>query len=276
MNRIFLGLLACGIGSLSLVNCSVLTQSQVKQVNLFAKATSAYSQYPQRVLEEYAEALETLSADSYTTDVDKNADLLGDNLDKLVAQYNSKFGASLPTGIGALVTKTVATAGNRVIRKKQSEALKKCVTQATPLVAAVVGAIKEPLQTILLAQAIPELKSLLATQSSLVLKTFLSVKRARLSKADTLVGSVERNLLLQNRAYFAYGFDRDVIRMANDIEVMRSQTQQLYETIGSITKAQEAIQKEIGTKKNLQETIAEVKELYSSLNAIRSLYKKIE
>ena len=328
--KIFLSqLIICGLSSLLLANCSVLTKSQVKQVNLFAKATSAYSQYPSKIIDTYAElkynvdlvdigvqnqdkidliaiaqqererkqllltqsqrldlsikimqtyatALEALSADSYSTDVDKNADLLGDNLDKLVTQYNSKFNGSLPTGIGALVTKTVATAGNGIVRKKQADALKQCVAKATPLVTAVVNNIKEPLQTILIQQAIPELNELLAIQSGRVLKTFLSVKRERLSKTDTLAGSVERNLMLQNRAYFASTFDREIIKLANDIEVMRRQTQQLYETIGGITKAQEAIQRETASKKTLRENITEIKDLYSSLNAIRTLYKAVE
>ncbi|MBO0949200.1 hypothetical protein [Fibrella forsythiae] len=89
-----------------------------------------------RIIDKYAQSLQLLTSDRYTSDVSDQVKSLSIGLDSLSSLYNSKIRNTppLPTGIGNVVSQLVARGGRQLIRARQAKELKLFVPRADALI----------------------------------------------------------------------------------------------------------------------------------------------
>ena len=109
------------------------------------------------VLDDYADLLVQLTADTYTNDLQGSAEKLGRSVDRGIDRYNKLRGTKLES-FGALVAAGVRGIGGIYIRHEQAEALKKAVTSADPAIEAMIGEVEGLLALYLSPADLKELK----------------------------------------------------------------------------------------------------------------------
>ena len=168
------------IAVIFLYSCSVLSGSQLKNINTFATAAKNYSDFPGEVvkksqqlhynnevleatalrldtiqlirslqmakaqfekglafskkmdvslqlIQKYASLLKQLSSDSFTDDLGKNTNELAGDLKSAINLYDTLSSAQIPGSVGKGISQIATIAGGRVIKNKQSKALKKFI-----------------------------------------------------------------------------------------------------------------------------------------------------
>lgn len=109
------------------------------------------------VLNDYAALLVTLTADTYTNDLQGSAETLGSSIDSGIARYNDLRKTNLDS-FGALVAAGVRGAGGIYIRHRQAEALKKAVISADPIIDAMISEVEKLLALYLSPDDLKDLK----------------------------------------------------------------------------------------------------------------------
>lgn len=109
------------------------------------------------VLNDYAALLVTLTADSYSNELQGSAEKLGRSVDRGIVRYNEMRGAKLDS-FGSLVAAGVRGIGGLYIRHEQAQALKKAVTSADPAIEAMIGEVEKLLALYLSPDDLKELK----------------------------------------------------------------------------------------------------------------------
>lgn len=109
------------------------------------------------VLNDYAELLVKLTADTYSSDLQGSAEKLGRSVDRGISRYNELRGANLES-FGALVAAGVRGVGGVYIRHEQAEALRMGVTAADPVVATMIGEVEKLLALYLSPADLKDLK----------------------------------------------------------------------------------------------------------------------
>lgn len=162
-----------------LYSCSVLSKSQLENINTFATAAKNYSNFPGKVvkksqqlhynndvleasaipdstqiirsltkakvefekglafskkmdvslklIQKYAALLKQLSSNSFTDDLGKNAKELSGDLNSAISLFNTELSAHIPDNVGKGISQIITIIGDRVIKNKQSKALKKFI-----------------------------------------------------------------------------------------------------------------------------------------------------
>jgi len=100
----------------------------------FLSAQSQRLSQALKILDVYSDLLTTLSSNTFNDSLNKSATALGNNLDKLVRDYNTSFKGNLPA-VGAVAGAAVRGLGGIFIRYKQAQLLKAYVDQADPMIA---------------------------------------------------------------------------------------------------------------------------------------------
>jgi hypothetical protein len=117
-----------------------------------------------KLLGEYAVGLARLSSKGLPEDVRKPSEKLGIGVDTLIACYNRVTGKKVPPGIGLLLTQGTIFVGRSLLRNAQADALREFVQEGDTLVAMVAEELKNGLDSLVLGQWIPALKSDLKTK----------------------------------------------------------------------------------------------------------------
>lgn len=235
------------------------TLDSARSINNQTLEKSAKFDLSLQVIQKYGVLLTTLSADQYTSDLGTTTTALGTNLDTLISQFNTVVGASVPAGLGSDLSKLILLVGQRLTKKKQTEALKEFVLKADPLIQKAIGALNEELDGI-------------GTLLSLEENSFMGDMKSMLAN-DPALGFSQPGISFAkiNVLTFYYGEITDY----RNVEALRKQ---LMAAAKSLAVAHTALVKDVQTKKNLDSIIGEVKQLVTDvqpLGPIASKYIKL-
>lgn len=109
------------------------------------------------ILNDYAELLVKLTADSYTNSLQGSAEKLGRSVDSGIARYNELRGTKLDS-FGALAAAGVRGAAGVYIRHEQAKALKTAITAADPVIETMIGEVEKLLALYLAPDDLKEMK----------------------------------------------------------------------------------------------------------------------
>jgi len=84
------------------------------------------------VLDEYARLLVALTADNFTSDLQDEAQKLGERIDRGIGEYNAAYQKEFKD-FGGIIAAGVRGAGGLYIKRRQTLALREAVTRADPL-----------------------------------------------------------------------------------------------------------------------------------------------
>jgi len=225
-----------------------------------AMAMSAKFDLSLRLLQQYAGLLTKLSSDHYISDLDAPSTSLGENLDNLVATYNSKVKDSLPAGLGANISKVILMVGKVLTRHKQTAALKEFVLAADTLVQVTAG----NLVTVLEKESFmdgdgntwPSLQALLAEEK----KNFMAIYRA------TVFGNTAK-------------IDYPSVKWYYDELLAYDNTEQLRQSVvtaaKSLARAHRELAKNVQEKKDLKGIIETTQKLVTDVQTAGSAFSSL-
>lgn len=211
-----------------------------------------------QVIQQYGALLATLSGD-YTSGLGTTSTGLGVNLDTLVGQFNRVVGAQVPASLGSDLSKLILVVGQRLTKKKQTEALREFVIKADPLIQKATGALSEELDG---------MGTLLALEEN----NFTGDMRSLL-KNDAAPGFDQPGISLTKHTVLSFYYAE-----ITDYRTTEALRKQLIQAARSLATAHAALVKDVQTKKDLDAIIAEVKQLVSDvqpLGPIASKYVKL-
>ena len=221
------------------------------------------------VLNDYAGLLVKLTADTYTNDLQGSAESLGRSVDKGIASYNKLRGTNLES-FGALAAAGVRGAGGVYIRHKQARALKRAVTEADPVVEAMIAEVEKLLAlylspadlkdmklTITAAAAPPEQLDLIRNVAADLRESYKRIADAAGVKQQ--IGAVE---LIVN----GLGAADDTVQLA--LKALRA-----AETFRA---AHRALAQNVTERRWLKSSIDQVKTLVDEVNEANKLRKKLK
>jgi hypothetical protein len=228
------------------------------------------------IIDDYAQKLIHLTADSHSRQLDTAAEGLGGNLDNLIDKYNALVPAhAVPTGIGALFGQVISLGGDMYIRSKQAEAAKMFVTKGDT----VVGSMTITLQEYLAGRDgdFRSLKAMIARERATMRTNYLIY----------LKRDEEKIVLMHNRdtaytgklsAWRAATFDADklYIQLLNNLDADEQLRQQCLEALVCLRKAHRQLLNDLQQKKKLKEVYAELRAYGSSIGQMNAAYKKIK
>jgi hypothetical protein len=288
------------ISMIFLFSCSVLSESQLKNINTFATAAKNYSNFPGEVvkksqelhynnnileasaipdstqiirsldkakaqfekgvgfskkmdvslqlIQKYAALLAQLSSGSFTDDLGKNAKELSGELNNAVGLFNDQFSTQIPDKVGKGISQIITIIGDRVIKNKQSKALKNFIPIGDTIIQLTADNLVSALDS--------DLKPLIESYKATFQIDFKTIIFNHIDKIDY-------NML---RFYIKTNSDYE------DVELLRKRCIHAAEKMASSHKE---LKENIMKKKNLRELLSEtkafitdVKELYGILNKL--------
>jgi hypothetical protein len=212
------------------------------------------------LIQKYGNLLTQLSSDHFVADLSRPTTELGGNLDSIVTLFSQKTGAHLGPGLGSDLSKLILLAGQKLTRRKQTEALRQFVTQFDTLIGVATVNMVDVMDN--------GIKELLLIDSG----RFASDARRMVSNESAL--DPQRRGLTLNR-YQAAKFYYDVITAYLGAEALRAQ---VVRAALSLREAHAALIRHIQEKKDLKELIEETKKFVTDvqpLGPIVSRYVKL-
>jgi hypothetical protein len=195
-----------------------------------------------KLLAEYAVALARLSSKELPEDIRKPSEKLGISVDTLIACYNRVTGSRVPPGIGFLLSKGTTFIGRSLIRNTQANALKEYVQEGDTLVAMVTAELKKELDSLVLGQWIP------------ALKTDLKIKQEDLLNNLNPDGDYT--------AWYATLVNREAAAIIARIDNLEKLARDAVKSVGSISAAHRELLANILERKDIKEILVETLKLY--------------
>ncbi len=253
---------ASGDTSLRQVETAVRIRQEMER-----RATAADSALG--ILNDYAELLVKLTADTYTNSLQGSAEKLGRSVDSGISRYNELRGAKL-NSFGALAAAGVRGVGGIYIRHEQAEALRKAVIAADPVVETMIGEVEKLIALYLAPADLQDLKLTITAAGSMPeqldlirnVATDLRDSYRKAAEAGEGMQQIEAAILTANSLA---GTD-DTIQLAR-------KALQAAETYRA---AHRALSQNVTKPQWLKSSIDQVKTLVDEVNDANRLKKKIE
>ncbi len=210
-----------------------------------------------KIIKQYAVSLYNLSSPNSAEALSKASEQLGENLEKLIEQYNSlTTNNKVPAGIGTLITNAVAFAGKQFIRAKQTHKIKKFISAGDTLIVIMTDNLATELEKLLLKEWIPALKTDLKTRQENLLANLNP-------KGDY-------------KAFYATQYNKEIAAIIARIDNLEQLSMEVIKAARKIRKAHAQIVETMQQKKKIKEILSETYELYLSVKELADLYKKID
>ena len=208
-----------------------------------------------QILDQYANALAMLAADTHEEKLKIQAKALGNNIDTLIVKYNSisDVKRNLPVNLGKTAGQLLILGGNQWIRCKQAKWLREYIISGDTLVQEVC----KNIETYLEDEAISDL---IENEESSVDDAYLSFLKAK--KPDP-----EQLRSLYNPLY---------TEMLEQLDKTRQLKEKSLKSIASLKKAHSKLADMVIKRKKLKDQIEEVKNLYFEIYTTKEIFEKIK
>jgi hypothetical protein len=203
-----------------------------------------------KILEEYAVAIDRLSADELNEDLKKPSEKLGISVDTLIVRFNTATGKKIPPGIGLLLSKGTLFIGRNWIRNEQAEALREYLQEGDTLVAMITMNLKKELDSLVLGQWVPALKEDLK------------------AKQEDLLNNLNPDG--DYTAWYATQVNREAAAIIARIDNLEKLAGKASQSAGAIRRAHRELVINCAEKKTISEVLIESRNLY---RATRDLYE---
>jgi len=210
-----------------------------------------------QLIQQYAGLLTKLSSAQYITDLSAPTASLGENLSSLVNIYNSKVKDTLPSGLGASISKVVLLIGKTLTRHKQTAALKEFVLAADTLVQVTTRNLITVLDgesfTDAKGNTFPSLQSLLATEKDFFMQSYRRVVFGDHTRIN----------------YESIKFYYDELTAYDNTELAR---QAIVQAAKGLAKAHAQLAINVREKKDLKDIIAQTQQLITDVQSVGNIF----
>lgn len=210
------------------------------------------------ILKEYAKSLEILSDPDYFKKVNNTIENTGNNLDQLIASYNSKYDKNLPGGLGSLLYQYMVMAGRTYLDHKRGNILKEYLSKGEPLIKEISESTKGFLQ------------KKVADEWIMGLDLELESSHA----------AIRRHILIDTLSYSSHSFsiihlDTQVSKLYGDIDQLKKLNNKLIASIDELYLAHKALNLDIRKKRKAMSILSEVTLYVSKVYGIIDLYRNL-
>ncbi len=221
------------------------------------------------VMNDYASLLVKLTADTYTDDLQKSAENLGDSIDRGIGSYNDLRKSNLKT-FGGLVAASVRGVGGLLIHYEQAKTLKKAIILADPVIDAMINEVEKLLALYLSSNDLKELKLTLAKNDT-PLEQLDLVRNVETDLRQTYTQIVTNSGRTQN-VQAAYVTADNLTNADNTIRL----AVKALKAAETYRMAHKKLAENVTQRQWLSNSIDQVKTLVEEVNAAIKIKKKLE
>ena len=217
-----------------------------------------------KIIDKYAQSLLLLTSDKYTTDLEKQSKVFGNDIDSLISKYNNISGVTkIPTGIGGLVGQLVMFGGKLYIQNQQGIRVKKYV----PIADALIEKMTDNMTNFLTNKIYLE-----ATGDSISIETLIDNEKEglNLSYQAYLLACKKLHLLPELES------EKEYLALRNDLDNLKELLSQTRKAVKGLRQAHSNLLKAIQEKKNLKDCIKELQSYYEDVKGIYETIQKID